>query len=341
MRVRSTHRSHGTRRVKALESTIVTTTQATAPSAIGTVRSKTSTASRIVTLLAVGIPFVGVLSAMGLCWGVALHPLDLVLFAVMYVICGLGITVGYHRLFSHRSFHAKPWVRATFAIAGAMSTQGPVTQWVTDHRRHHAHSDKDGDPHSPHGHGAGVWGTLRGLYHSHMGWLFLTKGMERGEVYGKDLYGDPLIRRIDRLYFLWLALSFGLPFVIGWALTGSIGRGVEALVWAGLVRVFVFDHVTWSVNSICHTFGRQQFSTGDESRNVGIVALLTFGEGWHNNHHAFPGSARHGLGRLQIDVSWMVIRGLERCGLVWRVKTPTPERIARRQGERPLTGMSQ
>jgi len=174
-----------------------------------------------------------------------------------------------------------------------------------------------------------------------MGWLFLTKGMERGEVYGKDLYGDPLIRRIDRLYFLWLALSFGLPFVIGWALTGSIGRGVEALVWAGLVRVFVFDHVTWSVNSICHTFGRQQFSTGDESRNVGIVALLTFGEGWHNNHHAFPGSARHGLGRLQMDVSWMVIRGLERCGLVWRVKTPTPERIARRQGERPLTGMSQ
>ena len=298
--------------------------------AIGTIRPRTSLGSRIVTLAAVGIPFVGVLSAAGVLWGVALHPLDVVLFVSLYLFCGLGITVGYHRLFSHRSFQTTPWLRGTLAIAGAMSTQGPVTQWVTDHRRHHAHSDRDGDPHSPHGHGDGWRGTVKGLYHAHMGWLFNTKGMERGAAWGGDLYRDPVIRTIDRLYVVWLALGLGIPFALGWAITGSVAGGFEAFVWAGLVRVFVFDHVTWSVNSICHTFGRRQFATTDESRNVGVVAVLTLGEGWHNNHHAFPGSARHGLGRYQFDPSWMVIRGLERLGLVWNVKVPTPDRIARR-----------
>lgn len=308
----------------------MTVTADTSAATIGTARAKTSLGSRIVTLLAVVIPFLGVLSAAGLLWGVALHTVDVVLFAILYVFCGLGITVGYHRLFSHRSFQTTPWIRGLLAIAGAMSTQGPVTQWVTDHRRHHAHSDKDGDPHSPHGHGEGWRGTVVGLYHAHMGWLFNTKGMERGAVWGKDLYEDPVIRKIDRLYVLWLVLGVGIPFLAGWAITGRLAGGVEAFVWAGLVRVFVFDHVTWSVNSVCHTFGRRQFPTSDESRNVPVVAVLTFGEGWHNNHHAFPGSARHGLGRYQLDVSWMAIRGLERLGLAWNVKVPTPERIARR-----------
>jgi len=306
------------------------TTAPPPPVIIGTARAQTSPGSRLVTLAAVAIPLIGVLSAAGVLWGVALRPLDLGLFAVLYVFCGLGITIGYHRLFSHRSFQTSSWLRGTLAIAGAMSTQGPVTQWVTDHRRHHAHSDRDGDRHSPHGHGDGWLGPLKGLFHAHMGWLFTTKGMERGAAWGGDLYNDAVIWRIDRLYVVWLVLGLGIPFALGWAITASVTGGIEAFVWAGLVRVFVFDHVTWSVNSICHTFGRRQFATTDESRNVGVVAVLTFGEGWHNNHHAFPGSARDGLGRYQVDVSWLVIRGLERLGLVWNVKVPTRDRIARR-----------
>lgn len=303
-------------------------TPATRP--VGTVRQRTGLGSRIVTLVAVVVPFMGVLSAAGILWGVALHPLDVVLFAVMYAVCGLGVTVGYHRLFSHRSFQTGPVLRAVLAIAGCMSTQGPVTQWVTDHRKHHAMSDREGDPHSPHGHGEGWRGVLKGLYHAHMGWLFRTKGMERGRVYGRDLYEDPLIRAIDRVYLLWVALSLLIPFGIAAAVTGDVGRGVEALVWAGLVRIFVFDHVTWSVNSICHTFGRRDYDTSDESRNVWYLSLPTFGEAWHNNHHAFPGSARHGLTGRQLDPSWWTIRALERLGLAWGVKVPTRERRERR-----------
>jgi len=298
---------------------------------VATVRQHTSLPSRIITLIAVVVPFFGVLSAAGILWGVALSWLDLVLFAIMYVWCGLGITVGFHRLFSHRGFQSGKVVRAFWGIAGCMATQGPLTQWVTDHRKHHAMSDKPGDPHSPHGHGEGWRGAIGGLFHAHMGWLFTTKGMERGDTYGKDLFNEPLIRWIDRLYLVWVALGLAIPFGVAFAVTGEVDRGVQAMVWAGLVRIFVFDHATWSVNSICHTFGRRTYETSDKSRNQWLVAMLVFGEGWHNNHHAFPGSARHGLGRFQIDVSWMVIRGMEKLGLIWRVKLPTPERLARRE----------
>jgi len=297
------------------------------------VRPSTSIPSRIVTLVAVLVPPLGVLAAMGLLWEVAVRPVDVILLVALYTLCGLGITVGFHRLFSHRAFKAHPAVRAALAILGSMTIQGPVTQWVTDHRKHHALSDKEGDPHSPHGARDGVLGGLAGFLHAHMGWLITTKGMERGRRYGRDLYDDPLIRALDRLYMLWVVLSLGIPFAIGYAVDPTWEGGLTGMVWGGLVRIFLFHHMTWSVNSVCHTFGRRPFATDDESRNNWLVALPTFGEGWHNNHHAFPGSAIHGLGRRQPDVSWWTIRALERLGLAWDVKVPTEERLARRAGQ--------
>jgi stearoyl-CoA desaturase (delta-9 desaturase) len=300
---------------------------------IATVRERTGRASQVVTLIAVAVPPLGLLSAMGFLWGVALSWLDVALFLVLYTASALGNSVGFHRLFTHRSFETTTWLRATFAILGSMAMQGPVTQWVTDHRKHHALSDQDGDPHSPHaGHGDGVLGAIKGFAHAHVGWLFTLKGMERGWQYGRDLYEDTLIRRIDRLYLLWVVVTFGLPFLVGY-LVGDLNwkLGVEALVWGGLVRVFAYQHATFSVNSICHMFGRRAYRSRDESRNNWVIALLTMGEGWHNNHHAFPSSARHGLDRLQLDLSWWTIRALEKVGLAWDVKLPVASQLARRR----------
>jgi stearoyl-CoA desaturase (delta-9 desaturase) len=297
---------------------------------IGTVRPRTSIPSRIVTLIAVLVPPLGVLSAMGLMWGVAVRPVDLILLVVLYTVCGLGITVGYHRLFSHKAFTTTPAVRGALAILGSMTVLGRYTLWVPHHRKHHALSDREGDPHSPHGHRDGVLGALSGFFHAHMGWLVTTKGMERGRRYGRDLYDDPVVRRIDSLYMLWVVLTLAIPFAVGYAVDPTWKGGLTGLVWGGLVRIFLFHHMTWSVNSVCHSFGRRPYETTDESRNNWLVALPTFGEGWHNNHHAFPGSAIHGLGRRQVDVSWWTIRALERLGLAWDVKVPTAERLARR-----------
>lgn len=297
--------------------------------AVGTTRARTSRLSQLITLVAVIVPAGGVLSAAGLLWGVAFRPLDLACFLVFYVLTGLGITVGYHRYFTHRSFETVAAIRVALAVLGAMTLQGPVTQWVTDHRKHHARSDAEGDPHSPHLAGTGALATVRGLWHAHVGWLFTTKGMERGELYGRDLYEDRAIRIVDRLYLVWVIASVALPFLVGLAITADLSRAIEVMVWAGLVRIFVFEHATFSVNSICHTFGRRVYEARDESRNNWVVALLTFGEGWHNNHHAFPRSARHGLERFQLDVSWWVIRLLERCRLASRLRLPTPAQRSR------------
>jgi stearoyl-CoA desaturase (delta-9 desaturase) len=296
---------------------------------IATVRSRTSRVSQAVTLVAVVVPPLGVVSAAGLAWGVAFRPLDLALFLAFYVATGLGITVGYHRLFTHRSFRAVQPVRVALAVLGAMTLQGPLTQWATDHRKHHARSDEPGDPHSPRPQGEGVLAAVRGLAHAHVGWLFSTKGMERGLEYGRDLFEDRALRVVDRCYLLWVALSVGAPFLIGLAATGSVARGVEALVWAGLVRIFAFEHATFAVNSVCHTFGRRAYDVGDRSRNNLLVALLTFGEGWHNNHHAFPRSARHGLEPYQLDVSYLVIALLARLRLASAVSLPTAAQRAR------------
>jgi len=299
---------------------------------VGTVRRGTSRISQVVTLVAVVVPPLGLVSAMGLLWGVGFSRTDVGLFLGMYVVCAFGTTIGFHRYFTHRGFQAHPAVKAGLAILGCMTMQGPVTQWVTDHRKHHALSDKPGDPHSPHvGHGEGLAGAVRGFVHAHVGWMFKNLGMEQGREYGRDLYEDRVVRTIDRLYLLWVALTLGIPFAIGYAVGGTVGAGLEGLVWGGLIRIAAYQHATFSVNSICHMFGRQDYRSRDEARNNWLVALLVFGEGWHNNHHAFPVSARHGLHRWQLDVSWWVIRGLERLGLVWDVRVPGAAQLERRR----------
>ena len=301
---------------------------------VATVRPGTSRISQVVTLVAVIVPPLGILSAMGVLWGVAFHWVDLLLLAGFYVLCAFGTTIGFHRYFTHRGFRTRKPVEAVLAILGCMTMQGPLTQWVTDHRKHHALSDQPGDPHSPHvGHGGGAWGAVRGFVHAHVGWLFDNLGMEQGREYGKDLYENRLVRTIDRLYVVWVAATLGLPFLIGYAIGSTVGAGLEALVWGGLIRIFLYQHATFSVNSICHMFGRKDFRSRDEARNNWIVALLVFGEGWHNNHHAFPASARHGLRRWQVDVSWWVIRGLEKLRLAWDVKVPDAEQLVRRRAQ--------
>jgi stearoyl-CoA desaturase (delta-9 desaturase) len=301
---------------------------------IGTVRAGTSRVSQIVTLVAVVVPPLGIIAAAGLLWGVAFHWVDVAILAGFYVVCAFGTTIGFHRYFTHKGFEARAPVKATLAVLGCMTMQGPLIQWVTDHRKHHALSDTPGDPHSPHvGHGEGARGAVAGFVHAHVGWLFRNLGMEEGREYGKDLYDDRLVVWVDRLYLLWVALTLGLPFLIGFAVGGTWERGVEAMVWGGLIRIFLYQHATFSVNSVCHMFGKQEFRSRDEARNNWLVALLVFGEGWHNNHHAFPASARHGLDRFQIDVSWWVIRALEKLRLVWNVRVPSPDQLERRRVE--------
>jgi stearoyl-CoA desaturase (delta-9 desaturase) len=298
---------------------------------LATVRPGTSRISQLVTLVAVIVPPFGLAAAMGLLWNVAFHAGDLLIMGGMYVLCAFGTTIGFHRYFTHRGFEAHPPVKAALAILGCMTMQGPLTQWVTDHRKHHALSDKDGDPHSPHvGHGDGALGAVKGFVHAHVGWMFTNMGMEQGRLYGKDLYEDRLIRTIDRLYLVWVVLTLGIPFGVGYAI-GGWDRGIEGLLWGGLVRIFLYQHATFCVNSICHMFGRREYAARDESRNNWVIALLVFGEGWHNNHHAFPVSARHGLGRFQFDVSWWVIRAMEKLRLVWNVKVPDAEQLRRRR----------
>jgi stearoyl-CoA desaturase (delta-9 desaturase) len=282
---------------------------------------------RAITGLVTLVPFLAVGFAGWQLWNSVLQWHDLVVFAVMYVITGLGVTVGFHRHLTHRSFKAGRAVRGTLAALGSAAIEGPVISWVADHRKHHVYSDEQGDPHSPHvGHGGGVRGTLRGLVHAHVGWLFLHTDRGSKKRYAPDLLSDPVIRFIDRTFFLWAVVGLAIPFGLGVALGGTLVAGLTALLWAGGVRVFLIHHVTYSVNSLCHVFGRQPFNTGDESRNLRWLALPTLGEAWHNNHHAFPTSAEHGLGRLQIDPSGIVIRLLERLGLIWDVVRISPER---------------
>jgi stearoyl-CoA desaturase (delta-9 desaturase) len=262
----------------------------------------------------------GLLGVVWLTWAELLHWSDLAVFAILYALTALGITVGFHRLFTHRSFCTTPRVRAVLAVLGSAAIEGPIISWVADHRKHHAFSDQPGDPHSPHvDHGMGWKGALRGLFHAHLGWLFIHTQRGARKRYARDLLADPTIVRIDRTFLLWAVSGFLAAFALGWAIGGSLAAGLTGLLWGGLVRVFVLHHVTYSINSLCHFFGRRRFTTGDESRNLLWLALPSLGEAWHNNHHAFPTSAAHGLRRWELDPSAWVIGGLERVGLAWNV----------------------
>ena len=259
-------------------------------------------------------------------WDKALGWDDLIVFAVMYVLTGLGVTVGFHRLFTHRAFKTNAWLRGTFAILGSAAIEGPVISWVADHRKHHAFSDLPGDPHSPHvDHGEGWTGALRGLLHAHVGWLFLHTQRGKRSRYAPDLIADPVVSWVDRTFIWWALGGLAAAFVLGWLIGGTLEAGLTGLLWGGAVRMLVLHHATYSINSLCHFFGRKQYETGDESRNLAWLAPLTLGEAWHNSHHAFPTSAIHGMGRFQLDISAIVIAGLEKVGLAWDVVRVSPE----------------
>jgi stearoyl-CoA desaturase (delta-9 desaturase) len=285
------------------------------------------TRDRIITGTVTIVPVVALGVVVWQAWSHSLHWRDVFIFGLLYAVTGLGVTVGFHRLFTHRSFSTRPWVRFAFAAAGSMAIEGPIISWVADHRKHHAFSDQEGDPHSPHvGHGGGWRGALKGLAHAHVGWLFIHTHRGKRERYAPDLLADPVVSFVDRTFVLWVVVGLAAPFGLGWAIGGTVTAALTGLLWGGAVRIVVLHHVTYSINSLCHFFGHRRFETGDESRNLAWLSLFSLGEAWHNNHHAFPTSAVHGLRRWQPDPSAFVIRTLERMGLAWDVVRISPER---------------
>jgi stearoyl-CoA desaturase (delta-9 desaturase) len=279
-------------------------------------------AERNANIAAVFIPFIATIFAVVLSWGHVLHARDVAIFAVMYLVSAFGITIGFHRLLTHRAFETYAPIRYALAIMGSLAVQGPVLDWVADHRKHHTFPDEEGDPHSPHvGHGSGLTGIVRGLWHAHVGWLFETNGQAEKRRYCPDLAGDPVMRRINRNFPLITLASLLVPFAAGLIWAGTLSGGLEALVWAGLVRLFLVHHVTWSINSICHFFGSRRFETNDHSTNVFWLAIPSLGEAWHHNHHAFPRTAYNGLRWYEIDISGLVILLLGRAGLAWDIIT--------------------
>jgi stearoyl-CoA desaturase (Delta-9 desaturase) len=287
---------------------------------------------RVASAVVTAVPPIMVGIGMWLGWtGNLLAWQDLLILAVSYMVVGTGITVGFHRLLTHRSFKCHRVVRAGFAALGSAAAEGPVIDWVATHRKHHQFSDVDGDPHSPHvGHGTGWRGAVSGLVHAHLGWVFSDMEVADERRYAKDLLADPLIVFVDRTFVLWVVLGLAGAFGLGVALTGTVRGGLVALLWGGAARIFFMHHATFSINSLCHFFGRHDYDTGDESRNLAWLAIPTWGEAWHNNHHAFPTSYRHGLKRWQIDPSAAIIRAMEMTGLAWDVVRVDPDRRSRK-----------
>lgn len=286
---------------------------------------------RIITGVVTLAPFLALAAVCWQAWAGLLRWSDVAVFATMYLATALGITVGFHRHLTHRSFATSRPLRATLAVLGSAAIEGPVISWVADHRKHHAYSDREGDPHSPHvGHGGGWRGALSGLLHAHVGWLFVHTERAAKRRYAPDLLADPLVRFIDRTFLVWALGGLAASFALGAAIGGSVFAGLTGLLWGGGVRMLVVHHVTYSVNSLCHFFGRRRFATRDHSRNLLWLAIPSLGEAWHNNHHAFPTSAFHGLHRRELDLSALVIRALEAVGLAWDVVRVGPARQRRK-----------
>jgi stearoyl-CoA desaturase (Delta-9 desaturase) len=276
---------------------------------------------KVITLLIVVAPALALGSAVPLLWGHAVNLTDLVMGVVLYLISGFGITIGFHRLFTHRSFRSSRLLKIALAVFGSMAMEGSVTSWVATHRRHHIYSDGPGDPHSPHRYGERGIARLRGLAFSHVGWLFVSDASS-AERYAPDTLRDRDLRRIGSLFPLFAIASLAIPFGIGYSLAGSWVGAISALVWAGVVRTAVLHHVTWSVNSICHVFGRQALEVNDRSTNVAVLSVVSLGESWHNIHHAHPSWARHGALRGMIDPSARLIRIFEAVGWARSVRWP-------------------
>jgi len=259
-------------------------------------------------LISVIAPLLGTLYAIVLLWNQLVNIGDIAILVGMYMATAFGITIGYHRMLTHRSFEAHPAIRFLLLALGSMAVQGPANVWAATHIKHHATSDTEDDPHSP----------LAGFFHAHIGWVLAFNEVPNLDQYGKWLRKDRMVQFMSKTMVVWVALGLLIPYLLG---------GWHGLIWGGLVRIFLNNHVTWSVNSVCHTFGRRTFETSDRSKNNWVVGLLAMGEGWHNNHHAFPRSAFHGLRWWQVDGSAYVIRGLERLGLVWNVYRVPQERL--------------
>ncbi|GAY08523.1 acyl-CoA desaturase [Pseudonocardia sp. N23] len=274
------------------------------------------------------VPLLALAAAVPLAWGWGLSVTDIAIAAAFYVVSGLGVTAGFHRYFTHGSFKANRLLRIALAIAGSLALQGSVTSWVADHRRHHAYSDKAGDPHSPWAFGTGPRALARGMWHAHVGWLF-DRDRTNAARFAPDLLADRDIVRVDRAFLPLAVASLALPGVIGGLVTWSLTGALTALFWGGLVRVALLHHVTWSINSICHMWGDRPFAARDRSVNVWWLAIVSFGESWHNLHHADPTCARHGVKRGQVDLSALLIRGFEKLGWATAVRWPTPRRLER------------
>ena len=282
-----------------------------------------ATAGRIVTALLVGGPFLGIGILLAVGWNHVIPIGDLVLAVVLYLFTGFGVAAGLHRLFTHRSFKANRVLKVTLAVAGSMALEGSLISWVAIHRRHHMFSDQPEDPHSPYRYGVRFSQTLRGFLWAHVGWLFAADPTET-QRFAPDLLKDRDLVIVNKLFPVLAIGSLAIPFAIGWLIWGTLAGAIAAFFWAGLVRMALLHHVTWSINSVCHLWGRRPFATSDFSGNVAPLALLSFGESWHNFHHSAPASARHGVLAHQMDPAARLIRWFEIAGWATKVRWPTP-----------------